>query len=133
MPILKAVISSDLSKSYFERYPVWVFDDTNTKHHPLVAPSTDYRDYSPIFIKAEFLAPEGYGFSGYLIGCEASFYAFCLFVGKHDIIINRNIPCVTEIKEIQRYLEVTKLKLFPLKYSVKITNGENIEFCGEIT
>ena len=68
-------------------------------------------------MKASFETPDGTRFDGYLIGRE-SFYAFGLFVGGEEYVLNLNLPELVEknLKVICAHLGKNRMDIFPLKY-----------------
>jgi hypothetical protein len=124
----------DFTKADFDQYPVWVWDDEMEGHLPLSEnePSPD-GEYGPFFIKARFEV-NGCWFDGYLIGDE-TYYAFGLFVGDHEFVMNLNMPDLIEesVVEICRLMNWGPFELFPLRYESPVRYEGGREISGTLT
>jgi hypothetical protein len=106
-----------LSLADFEKYPVWVWDDDNENHQPISEAEPSPADYGTLFIRARFESSRR-SFDGYLIG-GSTFYAFGLFIGGREIVMNFNLPDLIEknLVEMFRLLKCQPFQFFPLRFT----------------
>ena len=131
MEKLDNVHKTELRKEDFEQFPVWVWDDEQVGHHPLIGSGAIPSEFPTARIKAQFTLPSGHKFSGYLIGLE-SFYAFGLFFDGEHYVINRNAPALAGpvFDLIRKKLGVRQV--FPIHFRCDAFGGQPpIEGCLE--
>jgi hypothetical protein len=122
------------TKADFDQYLVWVWDDEMEGHLPLseneLSPDSEYDTF---FIKARFEV-NGCWFDGYLLGDE-TYYAFGLFVGDQQFIMNLNAPDMIEegLVEIRRLMNWEPFELFPFRYESPVRYEGGQVIAGTLT
>jgi hypothetical protein len=125
------MMTDTLSPTLLQEYPVWKWDDSQDWLEPVLDWESSRRDEPTYIIKADFIAVDGTQFEGYLIGLD-TYYAFGLFVGENEHILNFNLPDRMEerIKEISEQLHNSDLTLFPLRYTSEVRLEDDKQITG---
>lgn len=111
-----------LKPELFEKYPVWIWDESNEYKCPL---RTNFlplpEDKGVLFIKAIFEDNLKREFDGYLVGYE-SYHAFGVFTKNGTYTFNFNLPSFMEedLKDIYPNTELTVNEFFPVKYKSEL-------------
>jgi hypothetical protein len=117
MPRLDRPRRNDLSVTDFELYPVWTWNDGMDYLLPVdPAESAHESTGDTLLIKADFCVGQ-HRLDGYVIG-NGSYYAFGLFIGGREVVLNANLPdlMIESCRNIAKLLSVELEDLFPLTY-----------------
>jgi hypothetical protein len=105
----------DLSRSEFERFPIWTWDDAMEGYHPILGDGDLPDEYGTLFIRATFTLPSGKMLPGYLVGLD-SFYAFGIFIGENEFFFNLNLPDMANSSILEISRESGGEPVLPLQY-----------------
>lgn len=103
MERLNGIHKQDLTAGGFALYSIWVWDDEQEGYHSLIGSGAFPDQFGTCFIKAAFKAANGKDLDGYLVGVQ-SFYAFGLFVGNQEYLINLSVPDLAEAEHFSSLL-----------------------------
>lgn len=119
-----------LTRSLFQKCPVWKWDESQESHEPVWDWQPLARDEPTYFIKADFTTNDGVDLNGYLVGHD-TFYAIGIFIEDYEYVLNLNLADMMEdsIKEICQKMGRAELDVFPLKYQTEV-NFEGEESLG---
>jgi len=111
---------SDFSWELFERHPVWKWNATVDGYCPVEDFDPLPTDEPTLFMKATLTASTGEVFDGYLVGLDR-FYAFGLFVGGEEYVINLRLPETIEAAAAAISRKLGKpVRFFPLRYETDL-------------
>ena len=126
MEKLDSIHKKDLSREDFEGFPVWVWDDEQEGHHPLVGSGPMPFEFGTLFVRTRFVPVSGPSIFGYSVGLR-SFYAFGLFVDDEHYVVNRNAPDLAEpvFRSIAPTFGIPDV--MPMRYICDVFDGQLIE------
>jgi len=106
-----------LSKSDFELYPIWVWDETREYKIPITNVKPSWDDFDTFFIKAKFQS-NNHLFNGYLVG-NKTYYAFTLFIDSEIVKFNANSESLNKISlsKLFHILNCKPFSLFPIEFT----------------
>ncbi len=119
-----------LDPKCFKQSPVWAWADDMEYHFPVITSGVLPTDQGVLFVEANFLAPTGMEFHGYLVyGCSP--YAIGIFFGEGIFHFNVNLPGLVPmmVDDMVQVIGRPVGQLFPLHYvsQLKSSDGAPIE------
>lgn len=115
----------------FEQYPIWTWTDDHERLRPINELDLSTADHQGLLIKARFRST-----NGCLLDGEESFFAFGLFVGDREFVMNLNMPRAmrSDLEIICRSLQCDPSTFFPIYFEsdIQLEDGIAIEGVLEI-
>ncbi len=121
-----------LDPKCFKQAPVWAWDEDMEHHIPVMTSGVLPTDQGVLFVEANFLAPTGMEFHGYLVdGSEP--YAIGIFIGERKFHFNVNLPGFVPmmVDDMEQAIGRPVGQLFPLHYVSRLKSSDGTPIEGD--